>query len=60
MANLIYMSGQNYHNIFINKTDNKLYSFGKNQYGQLGLGDTVNRNIPTLIDFEFNGIPIYI
>lgn len=60
MANLIYMSGQNHHNVFINKTDNKLYSFGKNQYGQLGLGDTNNRYVPTLIDFEFDGIPSYI
>ncbi|QIG60048.1 regulator of chromosome condensation (RCC1) repeat protein [Dishui Lake large algae virus 1] len=28
---------------------NKLYSFGYNGYGQLGLGDTTNRSVPTLI-----------
>jgi alpha-tubulin suppressor-like RCC1 family protein len=27
----------------------KLYGFGYNKYGQLGLGDRINRNIPTLI-----------
>jgi alpha-tubulin suppressor-like RCC1 family protein len=29
---------------------NKVYSFGDNNYGQLGLGDTSNRTIPTLIE----------
>ena len=33
-----------------NLTSNgKVYSFGRNTYGQLGLGDTDNRNTPTLI-----------
>lgn len=30
-------------------SDNKLYGFGDNRFGQLGLGDTTNRTIPTLI-----------
>jgi len=36
----------------------KVYSFGKNNYGQLGLGDENYRLIPTLINFSFNGTPI--
>jgi alpha-tubulin suppressor-like RCC1 family protein len=60
MINLIYTSGQNHHNILVNKNDNKLYSFGMNQYGQLGLGDNIDRTIPTLIDFEFDVNPICI
>ena len=27
----------------------KLYTFGINYYGQLGLGDNLNRNVPTLV-----------
>src|SRR5205085_1974865 len=30
-------------------SDGKVYSFGENQFGNLGLGDNVNKNIPTLI-----------
>jgi len=51
MSNVIYTSGQNHHNILVNKNNNKVYSFGKNNYGQLGLEDNVNRTIPTLLDF---------
>jgi alpha-tubulin suppressor-like RCC1 family protein len=36
----------------------KVYSFGYNGYGNLGLGDTANRNIPNLIHFEFDGMPV--
>lgn len=57
MANLLYTTGQNHHNILVNRNDNKLYSFGRNQYGQLGLGDNIDRTTPTLIDFEFDGTP---
>jgi alpha-tubulin suppressor-like RCC1 family protein len=31
------------------KTNGTIWSWGKNNVGQLGLGDTINRNIPTLI-----------
>jgi alpha-tubulin suppressor-like RCC1 family protein len=31
------------------KTNGTLWIWGKNDYGQLGLGDTINRNIPTLV-----------
>ena len=34
---------------FILKESGKLFAFGYNRYGQLGLGDSENRNIPTLI-----------
>ncbi len=30
----------------------QLYSFGRNNYGQLGLGDTANRFTPTLVQSE--------
>jgi len=30
----------------------RLYTFGSNTYGQLGLGDTTNRLIPTLVDSD--------
>ena len=60
MSNVIYTSGQNHHNILVNKNNNKVYSFGKNNYGQLGLEDNVNRTIPTLLDFQFDGNPICI
>jgi len=37
--------------IFINsKDDGFVYSWGWNNYGELGHGDTEQRNIPTLID----------
>jgi alpha-tubulin suppressor-like RCC1 family protein len=36
----------------------EIYSFGCNYYGQLGLGDDVSRSIPTLMNFQFDGIPI--
>jgi len=48
--------GQHQSLILTNK--NKLYSFGQNNYGQLGLGDNDDRYIPTLLDFEFDGKPV--
>jgi alpha-tubulin suppressor-like RCC1 family protein len=38
----------------------KIYSFGSNRYGELGLGDNNNRNTPTLINQTFNGKPVNI
>ena len=29
--------------------DGSLWAWGLNNYGQLGMGDTANRNIPTLV-----------
>ena len=41
---------------FIETTDNKLFVFGRNNYGQLGLGDTSGRNTPTeLTDSRIRG-----
>jgi alpha-tubulin suppressor-like RCC1 family protein len=40
--------------IFISLQENKVFSWGKNEYGQLGHGDTKDRNIPTKFDF-FDG-----
>jgi len=31
-------------------TDNRVYTFGRNDYGQLGIGDTLSRDPPVLID----------
>ena len=33
----------------ISMKDGKIYSVGNNAYGQLGLGDTINRDVPELI-----------
>ena len=37
-----------YHSLAIN-SDGYLYSFGRNNYGQLGLGDTSQRNSPVKV-----------
>jgi alpha-tubulin suppressor-like RCC1 family protein len=34
--------------------DNMVYSLGQNEYGELGLGDTLNRTLPTEIKFFEN------
>ena len=31
------------------KESGELFAFGRNNYGQLGLGDNENRNVPTLV-----------
>lgn len=38
-----------YHTVLIDMDDH-VWSFGKNYCGQLGLGDTIHRNVPTLIE----------
>ena len=43
-------------NSFIIKNDGTLWACGKNSYGQLGLGDTNNRNIFTQITTNTNNI----
>lgn len=35
--------------LFGTRTDGKLYTFGRNDFGQLGLGDKVDRYTPTLV-----------
>jgi alpha-tubulin suppressor-like RCC1 family protein len=35
--------------VFAIKNDGTLWTWGRNRYGVLGLGDTVNRNIPTQV-----------
>lgn len=37
-----------FHVLFLTKT-NRVYSVGKNQFGQLGIGNVMNRNTPSLI-----------
>ena len=41
------------YNFLITKNEN-LYVFGNNKYGQLGLGDNNNRNLPTLLNLPNN------
>jgi alpha-tubulin suppressor-like RCC1 family protein len=38
----------NYHSSIMN-TQGQVFSFGYNTFGQLGLGDNISRNIPTLV-----------
>jgi len=33
----------------------KVYAWGLNQYGQLGIGNTTNKNVPTLVTGALNG-----
>jgi alpha-tubulin suppressor-like RCC1 family protein len=39
-----------YHTVFACADEMELYSCGRNDYGQLGLGHQDDRNIPTLIE----------
>jgi len=36
------------------KADGTLWAWGGNAYGQLGLGDITNRNVPTQVGFDMN------
>jgi alpha-tubulin suppressor-like RCC1 family protein len=44
-----FVSCGDYHTMMIDLDDN-VWSFGDNQYGQLGLGDNQRRDIPTLLE----------
>ena len=43
-----FISSGGYHSLIIDE-NNDIYSFGYNKYGQLGLGNNINRNIPEKI-----------
>jgi len=45
-----------FHTVLISD-DGRIWTFGHNEYGQLGHGDMENRNIPTEIHRGLNGIP---
>lgn len=49
----IYIGKYNY---FVKKIDGTLWAIGTNNYGQLGLGDTIDRNVLTKLDASFNNI----
>ena len=46
--------------VFVLKTDGSLYACGRNNYGQLGLGDTTNRNtftqVTTNVDYDVKDV----
>lgn len=48
MRNTKYISAGQDHSLIYN-SKGEIYSFGGNNYGQLGLGDNIDRNVPTLI-----------
>ena len=48
-----------YHTICITKNEN-IYIWGNNEYGQLGIGDNNNCNIPTLLNLPNNEKPLSI
>jgi alpha-tubulin suppressor-like RCC1 family protein len=56
---IIEISTGSYHSLFL--TDNgDVYSCGYNYFGQLGLGNNNNKNIPTLIQYFYNNDEIKI
>ena len=57
ISNVISISRSNYHIVALT-SNNILYSWGNNNYGQLGQGHTNNLNIPTHINGLFNIIEV--
>ena len=43
-----------YHHSMAIKSDGSLWAWGVNEYGQLGLGDYTNRNVPTQVGMDKN------
>ncbi len=43
---------------FILKKSGELLAFGRNDYAQLGLGDRISRNVPTLLMMDNNIVSI--
>ena len=50
LNNIIFVSAGFDHSLLMTY-DKQIYAFGKNKYGQLGLGDYINRNNPTTITY---------
>ena len=46
-----------FHTLAIQK-DGSLYAWGRNDYGQLGLGDTTSRNLPTRVGTARNWVAV--
>jgi len=51
---IVAISGGKFHSLFLDE-DGKVYSTGNNEYGQLGLGDNVERSSPEEIEIEGAG-----
>ena len=47
LLNVVLISCGNNYTMALTKNPNKIYAWGRNDYGQLGLGDTTDRNSPT-------------
>jgi alpha-tubulin suppressor-like RCC1 family protein len=47
------VSAGQYHTLAV-KNDKTLWSWGNNQYGQLGLGDLIDRNVPVQVGFDID------
>ena len=53
LENVMLMACGGYHSLAITNTG-KFYSWGKNESGELGLGDDMKRNTPTLVVFPYD------
>ena len=54
----IWAFGNEYGYNFAYTSTGKLFAWGSNNYGQLGLGDTTNRDRPTLVNIDFTDVAI--